>query len=221
MQLVAKNSPFLEYLVNKAPGEKLPTLSAIGLELGISTGKMREQLEVARSLGLVSVRPKVGMTREAFNFQTAVSPTISFSLASAEATFEQLSQLRQSIEAAFWHRAVALLTETDIAHLQSIIASAWSKLRGEPIHIPNQEHRALHLGIFKQLENPFVNGILAAYWDAYEASELTRFASYTYWTNVWEYHTQIVTALQENEFALGRQLLIEHFTLLRSDGMKR
>lgn len=218
MQLNKLDSPFLEYLIDTeaVPGERLPALTDISDELGISVGKLREQLEVARSLGLVSVRPRLGIQREPFDFSLSIINGLLFSLAMDEATFEQVSQLRQVLEAGFWDQAVALLTTEDKTRLRELVDEAWVKLRGEPIHIPNNEHRLLHLTIFSRLENPFVQGLLAAYWDAYEASELTRFVSYAYWVEVWTYHERIVEALCNNDFALGRQLLVEHFSLLRS-----
>jgi DNA-binding FadR family transcriptional regulator len=80
--------------------------------------------------------------------------------------------------------------------------------------VPNGEHRQFHLLIFSRLNNPFVKGLLESYWEAYEASELTRFANYQYWLDVWTYHERIVDALCANEFEKGRQLLIEHFDML-------
>ncbi len=218
MQLNKLDSPFLKYLIetDAVPGERLPALSDISDELGISIGKLREQLEVAKSLGLVSVRPRLGIQREPFDFSQSIISGLLFSLAMGEATFKQYSQLRRVVEVGFWDQAVALLTTEDKARLRGLVDKAWDKLRGEPIHIPNSEHRELHLTIFKRLENPFVQGILAAYWDAYEASEFTRFVSYAYWVEVWTYHERIVEALCNNDFALGRQLLVEHFSLLRS-----
>lgn len=218
MQLTKLDSPFLKYLVktNAVPGERLPALSDISDELGISIGKLREQLEIARSLGLVSVRPRLGIQREPFDFSHSINNGLLFSLAMGEANFEQYSQLRQIVETGFWDQAVALLTTEDKLRLRELVDQAWGKLRGEPIHIPNSEHRDLHLTIFSRLENPFVQGILAAYWDAYEASELTRFVSYAYWVKVWTYHERIVEALCSNDFEQGRQLLVEHFSLLRS-----
>ena len=41
-------------------------------------------------------------------------------------------------------------------------------LAGTPIHIPHKEHREFHTAIYRHLNNPFVLGILDAYWDAYE-----------------------------------------------------
>ena len=177
-------------------------------------GKLREEVAVARQLGVVSVRPRLGIQREPFNFAEAMLPAILFSLATGEASFAQLSQLRQAIETSFWDEAVVLLTPEDKARLGQLVDAAWNKLRGEPIHIPNGEHRQLHLAIFGRLGNPFVQGMLVAYWDAYEAIELTRFMRYRYWVDVWNYHEQIVEALRANDFERGRQLLSEHFALL-------
>ncbi|MCP5096758.1 MAG: FadR family transcriptional regulator [Chloroflexi bacterium] len=210
------DSNFLNYLVEKeiSPGEKLPSLNEIGDELGISVGKLREQLEVARNLGLVSVRPRVGIHRQQFSVAPALLQTVLFGLATDEATFEQYGRLRRAVETSFWHDAVRLLTPEDKETLKAIVAKAWSKLRGQPVHVPNREHRQLHLLIFHRLENPFVQGIISTYWEAYEASELTRFVTYQYWIDVWTYHERIVEALCQNDFELGRKLLTEHFEFL-------
>lgn len=213
------DSQFLKYLIDSdvPPGERLPTLNEIGSELGMSVGKLREQLEVARCFGLVSVRPRVGIVRESFDFATAVLTSVLFGLGTNEADFSQFSQVRQAIERSFWHEAVEHLTNDDKIQLKAIVNRAWSKLRGNPIHVPNLEHQQFHLTIFSRLDNPFVKGILAAYWDAYEASEMTRFVNYQYWLDVWTYHEQIADALCEDNFDQGRQLLIEHFNLLPTD----
>lgn len=217
MELTKLDSPFLRYLIDlgACPGDRLPALADISRELGVSIGKLREQLEVARSLGLVSVRPRLGIQREPFNFAQSLLNSVLFSQAMGESTFEQYSRLRQVVEVGFWDEAVRLLTVEDKEKLRLLVSQAWTKLRGDPIHVPTNEHRDLHLTIFSRLENPFVQGILATYWDAYEASELTRFVSYTYWIDVWTYHERIVEALCQNDYELGRQLLIEHFSLLR------
>ncbi len=213
------DSDFLQYIVENhvSAGDKLPPLNEISAELGVSVGKLREQLEVARALGFVSVRPRLGTQREPYNFAPAVLASILFGIGTTEAQFAQFSELRRVIEGAFWTEAVCLLTPEDKQQLKQLVDQAWGKLRGRPIHIPEAEHRSLHLTVFKRLDNPFVTGILEAYWDAYEASELTRFMGYQYWLDVWEYHEKIVDALCANEFEQGRQLLIEHFGLLPTE----
>ena len=101
-----------------------------------------------------------------------------------------------------------------MARLRSLIDQARASLQA--IRIPYDEHRDLHMAIFSRLENPFVTGLLEAYWAAYAASEITRYMSYQYWLEVWDYHDAIVTALENGLFDHGRELLIEHFNLLKT-----
>lgn len=210
-------SNFLRYLVENQikPGDSLPTLQTISDELGISVGKLREQLEVARLLGLVSVRPRLGMEREPFDFSRCVREGMLFALGSGEGTFEQINQMRQALEISLWTEAVGHLTAADFERLDKIIAQAWEMLYGDPVHIPKQEHCDLHLTIFSRLQNPFVQGLLKSYWEAYELNERTRYTGYEYWIIVWQYHERIVNALKAGQIEESRQLLIEHFSLLR------
>ena len=58
-------SEFLQYLASHEQGEQsLPALTTLGQELGISVASLREQLEVARALGFVEVRPRIGIRRQ-------------------------------------------------------------------------------------------------------------------------------------------------------------
>jgi len=209
-------SDILEYIITNElePGDRLPSLSNLSGELGVSVGKLREDLEVVRYMGVVSVRPRVGIRREPYDFYPAVQASLQFGLSTGEATFRQYSQLRQSIEANMWHEAVKCLTSSDKEGLMEIVSQAWDRLRGDRVHIPNSEHRELHLMFFRRLDNPFVSGLLRAYWDAYFKMERSRYADYQYWIEVWTYHQRIVQAVCDDEMELGRQLLIEHFQLL-------
>ena len=210
------NSDFIAYIVENQvqPNEKLPALQQISKEIGISVGKLREQLEVARTLGIVSVRPRRGTIRLPYDFAPAVQASLSFGLQTEAATFNQFSQLRQAVETQFWDEAAQLLTDEDKAELKEIIRKAWNRLNGSPSHAPNKEHHQFHLKIFSRLDNPFVQGLLKAYWEAYADSQITRLMGYDYWVQVWEYHERITDALVANQFAEGRDLLIEHFSLL-------
>ncbi len=210
------NSDFIAYIVENQvqPDEKLPSLQDISKEIGISVGKLREQLEVARTLGIVSVRPRRGTIRLPYDFAPAVQASLSFGLQTQATTFNQFSQLRQALETQFWDEAVALLTIEDKADLEEIIGNAWNRLNGTPSHAPNKEHRQFHLKIFSRLDNPFVQGLLETYWTAYADSQITRLMGYDYWVQVWKYHERITNALTSNQFDEGRDLLIEHFSLL-------
>jgi DNA-binding FadR family transcriptional regulator len=211
------NSDLLRYIVasRKRPGDKLPSLEVLSKELGISPGKLREQLEVVRTLGLVEVRPNTGIRLAEYSFLPAVRFSVMYALAGEPAMFDAFGQLRSQIEASFWHEAVALLTPADHTHLRDLMARAWAKLDGQPIQIPHAEHRDLHLTIFRRLDNPFVKGLLEAYWEAYEAVGLSMFSDYYYLREVWTYHPGIVDALVAGDLDEGHRLLVLHTSLLR------
>lgn len=214
------DSELLEFLASGRfrPGDRLPTISELQGEelLGISTSKVREQLEVARSLGLVEVRAGMGMRLRDWRFTPAVRLALFFALAMDEGNFELFSELRQHIELAFWDEACVLLDEDDLAALEDCMARARAKLDDEEwIQIPNQEHREFHLGIFRHLQNPFVTGLLEAYWDAYDAIEINRYADYDYLQTVWDYHGRILQAIRAGDFEAAREHFRQHTELLR------
>ena len=217
MKTTGLNSELLRYIASNGfhSGDRLPALDELSGQLGISVGKLREQLEVARSLGVVEVRPKTGTRLADFDFLPAVRQSLLLALAHDRARFESFSDLRNHVESGFWHEAVRALQPSDIERLHTLIRDAMAKLNGHPIHIPHAEHRELHLTIFSRLNNPFVKGILEAYWEAYEAVELHMFADYAYLREVWTYHEQMVQAIAEGDFDRGLTALIEHTRLLR------
>ena len=64
------DSEFMRYLVDQdlRPGDRLPSLVDLSGEIGISVGKLREQLESARTLGLVEASPRRGIRRTEYSF---------------------------------------------------------------------------------------------------------------------------------------------------------
>ena len=215
---VSLPSELLEYLAKNAypPGTRLPAIQELSTTLGISTGKLREQLEVARQLGLVEVRPKTGIRTLDFSFSRMIKTGLSVALALDPEFFFQFGVLRNNVEASFWYQAIRLLEREDKNYLQELSKRAWSKLRGYPIQIPHEEHRELHLTIFSRLDNPFVVGLLEAYWEAYEAVGLNMYADYSYLESVWSYHDQMIQAILTGDEEGGYQALVEHTGLLHN-----
>ena len=209
-------SEFLRYLATHEEVEQgLPSLKQLSVKLGVSLASLREQLEVARALGLIEIKPRLGMKRRAYSFTPAINQSLGYALALSNENFRKYAELRNHVEAAFWHKAVQKLTEEDKRELQSLVARAWEKLRGTPIQVPHEEHRDLHLKIYSRLENPFVTGILEAYWEAYEAVGLNVFAGgYEYLEEVWKYHQKMVEAICDGNFEAGYEALVHHTDLL-------
>ena len=210
-------SEFMHYLAlhEESNGQKLPTLNALSQELGVSVASLREQLEVARALGLVEVKPRLGTKRLPYSFTPAVRQSLRYALILNNENFQKYSELRNHVEGAYWFEAVQLLTDDDKAELQELLDRAKQKLNGSPIQVPHEEHRKLHMVIYQRLENPFVTGLLEAYWDAYEAVGLNVFTGgLSYLEEVWEYHTQMIEAICNDNYEAGYQALIQHTDLL-------
>jgi DNA-binding FadR family transcriptional regulator len=209
-------SEFLHYLASHAEAESgLVSLTELSRELGISVAGLREQLEVARALGLVDVRPRTGTRRRPYAFTPAVRQSLQYALALDSNYFQKYSELRNHIEAAYWDEAVTLLTDDDKRELKELISRAQTKLGGAPIQVPHEEHRTLHLLIYSRLNNPFVTGLLEAYWDAYEAVGLNVYAGgIDYLQEVWRYHAQMVKSICNGNTKAGRDALIAHIDLL-------
>ena len=213
------DSDLLEFLVREGfqPGDRLPTINDLQADerLGISISKVREQLEVARALGLVEVRSKTGMKLKPYTFTPAVRLSLFFALAQDQHNFELFSEMRNHVEVAFWNEACDRLLDEDKQVMRQCLERARGKLNGKPVRIPNEEHRTFHLTVFKRLENPFVMGILEAYWDAYDAIELNRYADYSYLQQVWTYHEQIFAAICRRDYEQAKSLFIDHTNLIR------
>lgn len=208
-------SEFVRYLAAHPEAEtSLPALTELSQELGISVAGIREQLEVARALGLVDVRPRTGIRRLAYTFLPAVRLSLGYAMALDSAQFQAFADLRKHVEMAYWHEAAAALTDEDRSQLKSLLQKAWSKLDGRPVQIPHEEHKQLHLIIYSRLQNSFISGILEAYWEAYEAIGLNVFTDYNHLRGVWQYHQQMVDAICSGDFDAGYRALIEHADML-------
>jgi DNA-binding FadR family transcriptional regulator len=212
------NSELLQYLADEGfePGQRLPSMHKLAQQLGIGVSKLREQIEVARAFGWLEVRPKTGIQFLGYQFMPGLMVSLNMALErDPMAYFEQFGVLRNHIEAGFWKEAVKLLEPSDKQQLRELVDRAWAQLQGTPIQIPHDEHRQLHLMIFKNLDNIFVQGILRAYWDMYETVGLNLFTDYQYLQEVWTYHEKMVDAILQDELEEGYQALIEHIGILQ------
>ncbi len=211
-------SDFLNYIIRQGyqPGDRLPSIQELtnDAHLDMSANKVREQLEVARTMGWVEVRSKRGTRIMEYAFTPAVRLSAMYALACGE-RFESFASLRNHVEAAYWNEACGLLTGADLEVMQDCLDSAYRKLDSRPIHIPNPEHRIFHLTVFRRLDNKFVLGILEAYWDLYEEVGVNRYEDYSYLRKVWDYHSRILRLIRNEDFDGARRAFLEHTSLLR------
>jgi DNA-binding FadR family transcriptional regulator len=222
LRFTGLQSEILRFIIENdyKPGDKLPTIHSISKTMGISIAKMREELEIARALGVVDVKPGRGTRVVEYRFTPVATLSALYAIGQNSENFEHLRQLRDALESAFWEEAVGQLNPADIAALRALISSAHDRLASQSIQVPASEHRAFHLTIFSHLDNPFVIGIMEAFWEAYEAFGLNLYFELDYHHRVWDYHEQIVNAIEAGDVEGGRRLLVEHMNLLgrRNEG---
>jgi GntR family transcriptional repressor for pyruvate dehydrogenase complex len=193
---------------------KLPPLDQLAKQLGVSRGKLREDLIAAQAYGVIEMRPGDGTYVCPFDFYAAVRPLILYSIACDKSYFDRFYRLRARMEVAFWEEAVCGLERGDVDQLARIVDRAEERLRGKPIEIPHREHRDFHILIYSQLNNPFAQGLLKAYWDAYEAVGLHRYFELSYYQRMWSSHRAMVEAISAGDNDAGKTILMQHFTLL-------
>ncbi|HKJ27256.1 MAG TPA: FCD domain-containing protein [Anaerolineales bacterium] len=190
------------------------SLRDLSQEYGVSIAMLREQLSVARALGLVDVKPGTCIQSLPYEFAPAVQASLSYALSLDRNFFPQFSNLRRNIEKDYWFEAVEALKEEDFNHLNSLVEKAWTKLESKPARLPHKEHRELHMTIYGKVENVFVVGLLEAYWDAYEQVGLNQYTKLEYLKGVWEYHRKIVEAISAGDNELGYNYMLEHMDLI-------
>jgi DNA-binding FadR family transcriptional regulator len=212
----------LQYIIDNdlqmGEGEeiKLPPMDELAAEMGISRGKLREEMVVAQAYGAVEMRPGDGTYVRPFDFYTAIRTLVLYSTAYDWKNFDHLYRLRIQLEITFWEEAARNLTPEDHKELERILKQSEHKLRGAPVEIPHKGHRDFHLLIFSRLDNKFVQGLLRAYWDAYEAVGLHRYFDLSYYEKMWASHRAIFGAIVAGHHEEGQRILTEHFTLLEN-----
>ena len=210
----------LQYIIGEGllgqDGEpvKLPPLDKLASELGVSRGKLREELIAAQAYGMIDMRPGDGTYIRPFDFYAATRPLVLYAIASDQHNFDCFYRLRAHLEVAFWDEAVRALGPAEHDRLERILRRAERKLKGTPVEIPHHEHRIFHVLIFSRLDNPFAQGLLKAYWDAYEAVGLHRYFDYCYYERMWTSHRGMFQAILDQRYEEGKQILIQHYTLL-------
>lgn len=221
MQSDPTNSPytqskFLNYLSDcQHNGEMtIPSLPLTSKLLGVSISSLREQMEFARQMGFIEVKPKTGIKILDYSFSPSVVRSASYAIQVDPMQFEKFADLRNHIEAAYWYNAVIRLTADDIRELKNLVDQAFEKINRKPSQIPHNEHKNLHLLMYKRLGNAFVTGILDAYWVLYETVGLNYYTDQAYLNTVWQYHRQIVEAIERSEFQKGYQALLAHMDLI-------
>lgn len=211
-----KLSELLKYLAALPEDEntRIPPLSELSTMLGLSVASLREQLEVARMMGIVEIKPKAGIRKNKYRVKPALIASLTYGVEVNSKLFWQVADLRKHLESSYFIEAVQLLSTTDKEELTAIVKKAQQKLRSIPSQLPNIEHRDFHLTIYRRLNNHMVCQMLETYWDLYRLTGMDVYTDINYVDRVWQYHGRIVDQIINGNFTSGMQILLEHMDLI-------
>jgi len=201
--------------VNKnGANSRIPSLTELSKEQGVSISYLREQLGVARTLGFVDVRPKTGIKLLPYRFSPAISASLNYAIRSDRNLFFKFAEMRSRLESDYWYIATEKLTADDHDILNSIVEDAIRKVNHDRSRVPHKEHRDMHLTIFKRLDNPFVFGVLEAFWEAYKKISISVVKDLDYLVQIWDYHKQIVDAICNGDLKKSYDVMLHHMEFL-------
>lgn len=211
-----KLSEFLQYLAlrNSSGEERLPSLAELSQELGVSVASLREQMEVARSLGLIEVKPKRGIRWLPYQFTPSILISLAYAIKVSPDYFDQFRDFRNHLEAAYYYEAVTLLNPFEINQLLDVVVKAENYIGSMPPQNPHHEHRRLHRLLFNHINNTYVQGVFDAYWEIYEAVGLSIISDLEYLQRVWSYHRRFVEEIKNGNINESYQIFLEHKELL-------
>ena len=211
-----KQKIFLEYLIQfpQRKQENIPSIQSMSEDLGLSTACLREQMELAKNLGIISARPRKGIEILPYKFSPAASKSLYYAVNLDYSYFVQYSEVRNHLEKAYFLESVQLLDSEEISRIQLLVDAAFKKLDGFPVQIPHDEHRKYHMSFYIHLENIFLTGLLEAYWDVYELVGLSIYSDLEYLKKVWDYHAQIIENISKGNLETSFELLCTHMEFI-------
>jgi len=209
-------SKLLKFIIErkKEGRDDLPSIQELSEQLGMSVPTLREQIEALKILGIIEARPRHGIHIKPIDFSAGLKQNAIVAAMADMKYFYQISEMRDKVEQSWFLNAAEQLTTDDIDNLEQYVIKAQAKLQGNPIRIPHNEHKELHLRIYQKLDNLFVIGILNTYWTVYEAVGMNLYTDLAYQMTVWNYHRKIVQAIKKKDYKNGQALLSEHMQLI-------
>lgn len=209
-------SELLQYFSDKSSeGDiQIPSLPVLSKKLKISVASLREQLEVARILGFVEVRPRTGIRLLPYSFTPSLLISISYALSISSNYFEQFRDLRNHLESAYFLESIGKLSRNDIDRLGKVVEKAEEKISSEPPQLPHLEHREFHALLFSKVENTFAQSIFHVYWDVYEYQGFAVINDLDYLKRVWHYHRLVLEGIQSGNFNYAMDVFLEHKDLM-------
>jgi len=203
-----EKASLLNYLAEASKNNQdIPSIAELSQILGVSIASVREQLEVARKLGFVDVKPRTGIQRRPFSLVPLIRLGMNYGIQSEAHLLNDYSELRRHLELSYWDKAFSVLKNDQMDYMQFLVDIAFRKLQRKPAIIPTEEKSEFHLTLYRPLGNQVLISILEAAWDLEEANGGKIHEDLDDMLSSWSVRQVIVDALRERDKTKGKNAL--------------
>lgn len=190
-----------------APGTPMPTEASLAVRFGVGRPQIREALATLEGIG--AVRSRRGAARVWLGLEpTMLGRKLGSFLLDPDQSVAELLQIRHALETTLLPQAAGSLTGADLTKLRDLareMVAACS--RGESFAEIDEE---FHLGLFKRLGNDILNGILAAFWETFRATQQPA-GSVVEDPLIAAMHGQIIDAIEAHDLRRAVHEMDAHF----------
>ncbi len=194
-----------EYLTGSGlvPGDKLPTEEALTRKLGVSRTILREALRHYRTLGIISSRPRVGMTVERLLPDDPYREYLPF-IAASPGALDEVAELRLCLEGGAAELILARATAGDFAELRRIV----DRMRVAPARELDRLDIDFHSHLLRITGNRMIGTLIPLLIEFFRIQKSTPPA--TERERNADRHLRLVEALEAGDAAQFRKLVSRH-----------
>ena len=185
------------------PGDKLPTEAELSRRLGVSRTILREALRHYRTLGIISARPRVGMTVERLLPDDPYREYLPF-IAASPGALDEVAELRICLEGGAAELILARATADDFAELRRIV----SAMRTAPVRDLDRLDIDFHSHMLRITGNRMIGTLIPLLIEFFRIQRTTPPA--TARDRNADRHLRLVEALEAGDAAKFRELVSQH-----------
>ena len=190
-------------------GAALPSQRDLAEQLGVSRASLREALSTLSALGVVSIQPGKGVFVQAPGAGQAAPAGLAWPFA-AQATPEDIFQLRYALESFAAGLAAVRLSADELDGLQDNVEAMRAELRGGDFEAAARLDFDFHRRILVASGNQAMASILVASADIFLESQKLPFIRAERAMETWQEHRKILRALARHAAAPASRAMQEH-----------
>lgn len=190
------------------PGDALISEGQIARDLGVGRSSVREAVRSLETLGILEVKHGAGLYIREMNFDV-LTEVLSYNAALKTSNLLELLSIRKLLEINKIQEVIKKIQPEELDTCGKIL-DEWKEKLSSDLPYEDQD-QAFHQALYKILDNKLLANLTDAFWIAHRKAEEKSIPSSCSKWSVFEYHQKILNAVEDKDFKLARNMMIEHF----------